>query len=150
MKPILIIANLPSPNTQRLFDAVTQGVNFSGMDALSLTPAAAHAEHVLQASAIIIGTTENFGYMSGAIKDFFERIYYPCLEQTQGLPMALYIKAGLDGTGAKNSVERITSGLRWRLVQEPLILKGEFRQSFVDACTELGTGIGEGVKLGIF
>ena len=57
-------------------------------------------QDVLTANAVIIGTTENFGYMSGLIKDFFERIYYPCLEKTQALPWALYVRAGKDGAGA--------------------------------------------------
>ncbi len=150
MKPLLIIANTPSPNTLLLRDAVAEGALSAGMETRVLTPFAADAGHVLNASAIILGTTENFGYMSGALKDFFERIYYPCLEQTQGLSVALYIKAGLDGQGAKTSVERIITGLRWNQVQEPLILKGEFKPEFVDACTELGAGMAEGVKLGVF
>ena len=88
--------------------------------------------------------------MSGLLKDLFERIYYPCLEHTQARPWALYVKAGLDGTGAINSVERIVTGLRWKAIQPPLLLKGEFQESFIEDCETLGAGMAEGLSLGIF
>lgn len=150
MSHLLIVANTPSPNTQTLRDAVADGASASGLTPLVLSPFDAEAGHVLQAQAIILGTTENFGYMSGALKDFFERIYYPCLEEKQGLSIALYIKAGNDGQGAKTSVERITTGLRWNHVQPPLVLSGDYQPAFKESCYELGAGMAEGVKLGIF
>ena len=73
----------------------------------------------------MLGTPENFGYMSGAIKDFFERIYYPLLDETPGLPYALFVKASTDGDGAVRSVERIVAGLRWKLVMPPIVVVGD-------------------------
>ena len=150
MSQLLIVANAPSPNTLRLRDAIHAGAAATGLPTLTLSPEHAGVEQVLQARAIILGTTENFGYMSGLLKDFFERIYYPCLEQTQGLSVALYVKAGNDGQGAVRSVERVITGLRWNLVQPPLIFKGEYQPDFADDCHELGESIAEGLKLGIF
>lgn len=150
MQSLLIIANTPSANTLQLRQAVVKGAQRTELVITELSPFEAQAEDVLKASAIILGTTANFGYMSGALKDFFERIYYPCLERTQGLPMVLYVRAGTDGTGAVQSVERILAGLRWRLVQEPIILQGEFRPEFLQTCEELGEAVAEGVLLGIF
>jgi len=150
MKPLVIIANTPSPNTERLRAAVTEGAQSADIEPIVLTPFEAHAEHILEAGAVILGTTENFGYMSGALKDFFERVYYPCLEETQGLSVALYVKAGMDGTGARRSVDNILAGLRWNQVQEPMILQGEFQPEFLEQCEELGAGMAEGLKMGIF
>ena len=150
MRNLLIIANTPSPNTQSLRDAVEEGARSANISPIVLSPFDATADHVLQAQAIILGTTENFGYMSGALKDFFERIYYPCLEEKQGLSMALYVKAGNDGLGATNSVERITKGLRWKHVQPPLILSGDYQPEFAESCYELGAGMAEGMNMGIF
>lgn len=150
MKPLVIIANTPSPNTLKLRSAVVEGALSAELEPLVLNPFEANAQHILQAGALILGTTENFGYMSGAVKDFFERIYYPCLEHTPGLPIALYVKAGNDGRGALTSMERIILGLRWRQVQAPLLLQGEVKPEFFEACTELGAGMAEGLKLGIF
>ena len=150
MNPLLIVANTPSENTLAIRNAVQRGVMESNVPVTVKPALETTASDVLSCSGIIIGTTENFGYMSGQIKDFFERIYYPCLENTEALPWALYVKAGLDGTGAKRSVEKIVTGLKWRAVQEPLLLHGVFRESFTTDCEALGAGMAEGLKLGIF
>ena len=150
MKPILVVANTPSKNSLALRNAVQLGVETCDYPVIVKPPLETTANDVLSCGGIIIGTTENFGYMSGQIKDFFERIYYPCLEDTQALPWALYIKAGLDGTGATKSVEKIVIGLKWKSIQEPLLLKGGFQEEFIEECQTLGAGMAEGLKLGIF
>ncbi|WOV90802.1 MAG: hypothetical protein R1F54_09795 [Candidatus Zeuxoniibacter abyssi] len=111
---------------------------------------AAGVQDVLTANAVIIGTTENFGYMSGLIKDFFERIYYPCLEKTQALPWALYVRAGKDGAGALRAVCAIAVGLKWRAVQEPLLLHGNHKPEFIGQCETLGSTMAAGLEAGLF
>jgi hypothetical protein len=153
MKRLLVVANAPSPNTLRLREAVVEGARhpgISGVETVVLPPLEAGPADVLAAQAIILGTTENLGYMSGALKDFFDRLYYPCLELTQGLPYALYIRAGRDGTGTRRAVQSITTGLRWRAVQEPLVCRGDWQDGFLDACRELGTTIAAGLDAGVF
>jgi multimeric flavodoxin WrbA len=96
-KHLLIVANTPSENTRILRDAVVRGAqspDIEDVEVRAVNPLEAGPEDVLAAQGIVLGTTENLGYMSGALKDFFDRIYYPCLERTQGLPYALYIRAG--------------------------------------------------------
>ncbi len=152
-KRLLIVAHAPSPNTARLRDAAVAGATveeIEGVEVLAKTPFETGPEDVKAAGALILGTTENLGYMSGALKDFFDRCYYPCLEHTQGLPYALYVRAGHDGTGTKRAVETIVTGLRWRAVQEPLILRGEWREDFVGQVQELGMGMAAGLEAGIF
>ncbi len=152
-KRLLIVAHAPSPNTRRLLDAVVAGArhpDIAGVEVIAQSPFDTQPDHVLAAQAIVLGTTENLGYMSGALKDFFDRCYYPCLDQTQGLPYALYIRAGHDGTGTKRGVETIVTGLRWRAVQEPLICRGEFKEDFVPDCEELGTLMAAGLEAGVF
>ena len=124
--------------------------NISGIEVILKQPLETGPEEVLDADAIILGTTENFGYMSGALKDFFERIYYPCLEKTESLPFAVFIRAGNDGLGALSSIGRIVKGLAWRQVQEPLICRGKWQPCFVDQCEELGMTLAAGIEAGIF
>lgn len=152
-KQLLVVAHAPSPNTRRLAAAVLRGARDPEIEHVRLRfrpPLEAGPEDVLSADAVILGTTENLGYMSGALKDFFDRSYYPCLEQTQGLPYALYIRAGHDGTGTRRGVETIVTGLRWNAVQEPLLCRGEFSEDFLGQCTELGMYMAAGLDAGIF
>ena len=152
-KQLLIVGHVPSPNTQTLRDAVERGArhpDIEGVEVIALSPFDTSPEHVKAADAIILGTTENLGYMSGALKDFFDRIYYPCLEETQAKPYALYVRAGLDGTGTMRAVKSITTGLRWKAVQEPLLCKGDYVDSFETDCEELGTLVAVGLEAGVF
>jgi multimeric flavodoxin WrbA len=151
-KHLLIVAHNPSPNTQKLVEATLRGAtheDIAGVEAKHIAPLMAGPEDVLWADAIILGTTENFGYMSGALKDFFDRIYYPCLEHTEALPFAAYIRAGLDGTGTKIAIGKITTGLKWKPVQESMILHGEYRPEFEAQCEELGMLMAASLEAGI-
>ena len=150
---LLVVGHTPSVNTRRLFEAVVEGASsleIENVEVMASRPFDVQPNDVQAAQAIILGTTENLGYMSGALKDFFDRIYYPCLEHTQGMPYALYIRAGHDGTGTRRSIESITSGLGWRAVQEPLICRGDWQDAFVVQGQELGTAMAAGLEMGIF
>jgi multimeric flavodoxin WrbA len=122
----------------------------AGVETRALTPFEAGPEDVLAADGVILGTTENLGYMSGALKDFFDRSYYGVIEKTEGLPYCLYIRAGHDGTGTRRGVETIVTGLRWRAVQEPLVCRGEWQERFVADCRDLGMAMAAGLEAGIF
>lgn len=151
-RKLLVIAHAPSENTQRLLKAVMAGANHQDIDNVDvryLSPLDTQPEDIQSAQALIIGTTENLGYMAGLIKDVFDRCYYPCLESTQGLPFAFYVRAGHDGTGTRRAIESISKGLRWRLVQEPLICRGEFSEEFVSQCEDLGMSMAASLEAGI-
>jgi len=152
-KQLLIVAHRPSENTARMAAAVAEGAgspDFDDVAVRSLTPFETVPEDVLAADAIILGTTENLGYMSGALKDFFDRCYYPCLENTQGLAFAFYVRAGHDGTGTRVAIEKIATGLKWRSVQEPLICRGAWDEAFIGRCRGLGATMAAGLDAGIF
>ena len=153
MKRLLVLAHAPSPNTRKLRDAVVHGAgnpDVEGVEVVVKAPLEAGPEDALAAQAIILGTTENLGYMAGAMKDFFDRSYYPILEKTEALPYALFIRAGHDGTGTRRAIESIAAGLRWRAVQEPLICRGDFSERFVTDCEELGLAMAAGLEAEIF
>jgi multimeric flavodoxin WrbA len=149
VKTVLIVSHTPSANTRQLTDWVAAGANEASVKLELSEPLKTSPQQVLASDGLILGTTENFGYMSGAMKDFFDRIYYPCLEETRGLPYALFIRAGQDGQGAKTSIERIVTGLGWRAVQEPLICKGETK-GFREPCMQLGELMALGLEQEIF
>jgi len=152
-KRLLIVAHAPSPNTRKLAAAVRRGAtdpSIAGVETRLRRPAEAGVEDVLAADALVIGTTENLAYMAGMVKDFFDRTYYGLIGRRQGMPYALYIRAGSDGTGTAKGVERIVTGLRWRAVQPPLVLKGPYRSDFEDKAEELGMAMAAGLEAGVF
>ncbi len=151
-KKLLVVAHAPSTNTQRMVEAVLKGArheDIENIEVIHIPPLQTHAEDVLSADAVILGTTENLAYMSGALKDFFDRIYYEVLEQKQGLPVAAYIRAGHDGTGTKRALESILTGLKWRWVQEPMVCRGEFSETFIAQCEELGLTMAASLDAGV-
>ena len=87
--------------------------------------------------------------MAGLTKDLFDRCYYPCLEHTQAMPFSFYIRAGQDGTGTLRAMTSVTTGLRWKLVQAPLICKGEFKTAFLAECEALGLTMAASLEAGI-
>ena len=150
-KTLLIVAHAPSLNTQKLAQAAYSGANHPDIDVTVIlkSPQDTQPEDVLAADALLLGTTENLAYMAGLTKDFFDRCYYPVLEKKQGMPFAVYIRAGHDGTGTKRALKTITTGLRWSWVQEALILQGDWQDSFAAQVEELAMTLAAGVEAGI-
>ncbi len=107
-------------------------------------------DDVMLASGILIATPANFGYMSGAVKDFFERIYHPCLDQTAGKPYAMIVKGDTDVEGAASSIRRIATGMKWREVLPPLLVVGDIAQADEDEAHELGATLAAGLDAGIY
>lgn len=143
MKNLLIAAHTPSPNTVHIAKTLENAAKTAAELQLScLSPFEVEAQHLLAADGMILFTTENFGYMSGAMKDMFDRLYYQVYEQRRGLPYALVVRAGKDGTGACRSVHSITKGLGWKAVQSPLVLQGDFQhQAFTEQAATLAAGV---------
>ena len=127
-----------------LFEAVRSGATdprIAGIDVVVRPALTAAATDVLDADGYVLGTPANLGYISGALKHFFDQIYYPCLTATVGRPFGLYVHGNNDTTGAVKAVEVITTGLQWRAVQEPVSVVGEPRRDDLDACWELGAAV---------
>lgn len=151
-KKLLLVAHAPSSNTEKMVKAIIQGATHIDIENVSfeyLTPLNVQPQNIQSADAIILFTTENLGYMSGLLKDMFDRCYYTCLEKTQGLPVAVVIRAGHDGTGTQRALETILTGLRWRWIQDPLICKGDWQENFIEQCEELGLVAAASLDAGI-
>ncbi len=152
-KRLLIVYHSQSGSTTRMAKAVIRGANSSDIDGVTVRVKLAldaDSEDLLWADAFILGTPENFGYMSGAMKHFLDTAYYPCEDKLRGRAYALFVRAGNDGSGAISSVRRILTGLAVREVQEPVLIAGEFDESRLVECEELGLTIAAGLEAGIF
>ena len=151
-KTLLIVAHIPSENTKKLAQAAYRGANHPDINiqVVLKSPQDTQPEDVLAADALLLGTTENLSYMAGLTKDFFDRCYYPVLEKKQGMPFALYIRAGHDGTGTRLAMQTIITGLRWNQVQETLILQGSWQDDFIEQVEELAMILAAGVEAGIY
>ena len=110
----------------------------------------AKASDILQSDGIIFGTPANFGYMSGALKDFFDRNYYELEGKVEAVPYAIFVSASTDGTGAVESVRRICRGLNLKEVQEPLVLTKKLSESDQHRVRDFGMTMAVGIDAGIF
>jgi flavorubredoxin len=141
MPTLLIVHHTPSPALQAMFEAAASGTRtdeIDGVDVVIRPALTAGAADVLAADAYLLGTPANIGYMSGALKHFFDGIYYPCLEATQRRPYGLYVHGSHDTGGAVRAVESIATGLRWRAVRPPVCVSGTPGKEDLQACWELG------------
>ena len=151
MKTLLIVYHTGGAKTARMAEAVERGARGeSSVNVVVKRCAEAGPADLLAADALILGTPENFGYMSGMMKDFLERVFYPCEGKVNGRPYALFVGAGLDGGGAVSSVERIVTGLRLEKKAEPVIGLKELTPEVLAQCEELGAAFAAGIAIGVF
>lgn len=144
MPTLLIVHHTPSPALNDMLGAAREGAadpQIEGVDVVLRPALAATVSDVLAADGYLLGTPANLGYMSGALKHFFDQIYYPCLEATVGRPYGLYVHGNLDVDGAVLSVEKVVTGLRWKRAQPPVTVLGPPRAADLDACRELGAAL---------
>ena len=153
MKHLLIVYHLPKGKMQTMAEAVLRGARHEDIDDVDVRVGLAlesGVDDLLWADALLLGTPENFGYMSGGMKDFLDRTFYPCEGKLEGMPFAMFISAGNDGTGALNAIRRIANGFSFREVQQPVVVVGELTDAHVQACETLGTSMAAGLELGVY
>lgn len=119
-------------------------------------------EIALESRGYLFCCPENLAAMSGAMKEMFDRLYYPLLGRVEGRAFASIIAAGSDGSGAQAQMDRIATGWRLRRVSEPLIVnfaaqtpeailaRKSVQEETLSRCRELGEGLAEGLAQGIF
>jgi len=144
MPRLLVVHHTPSPATQALLEAVLEGArhpDLAGIDVVTRPALTAGALDVLEADGVLLGTPANIGYMSGALKHFFDGVYYPVLQDKTGLPYGLWVHGGDDTTGAVRAVERIATGLSWKPVAAAVTVTGAPDKQALEACRELGSTV---------
>ena len=150
---LLIVYHSKTGNTERLAQAVIEGARDPGVTSVEVVVREARQANdrdLMNADAVILGTPENFGYMSGALKDFFDRTFYEVEGRLRPLPYSVFISAGNDGSGALRGIRRIVGGYPLVEVQEPIVIPGEIKAEDLKRCTELGQAFAYGLDAGIF
>lgn len=144
MSTVLVVHHAPSPRLRRILEAIEEGLAHPelGEIAVELVPAlAATDDHVLHADGYILLTPANFGYMSGALKHFFDRTYYTCEGAVSDRPYALCVHGDNDTSGAVRSVERIASGWNLRAVAPATEMIGEPGRDQLDKMAEVAATV---------
>jgi multimeric flavodoxin WrbA len=139
-----VVHHTTSPALQAMLEAATAGGRDPELDGVEvvLAPAlAAGVPDVLAADGFLLGTPANIGYMSGALKHFFDQIYYPCLTAKNSAPFGLYVHGASDATGAVRAVASITAGLGWAEVSKPVVAIGPVGREAERQCYELGATV---------
>lgn len=138
---LLVVHHTPSPGMQAMLEAALAGARdeqIEGVEVVVRPALTAGAVDVLEADGYLLGTPANIGYLSGALKHFFDQIYYPCLDATRGRPFAAYVHGNEGLEGAVRAMRSITSALGWEPVAPVLEVTGQPDGRALEACTELG------------
>ncbi|WP_286744371.1 flavodoxin family protein [Aquabacterium sp. UBA2148] len=163
MRTLLIVQHSLTGGTLQMAQAAAEGAMAEGGVQVRLLHAAqAGPEDVLAADGYLFATPENLAAISGQLKDFFDRCYYPALDRLNGRPYASLICAGSDGHNAARQIERIATGWRLRAVAEPLIVcthaqtpeailaPKHIGEDELMACRARGESMAAGLALGVF
>jgi len=151
MTRILIVYHSQTGHTKQMADAVFEGAKaIEGVEVILKKATDATLEDLLACNGLAVGTPENFGYMSGMIKDFFDRTYGDAQDKVFRKPYVVFISAGNDGTGALRAIERIALGYKFKNVFTPVIAKGKITEEILDQCRELGGTLAGGCAMGIY
>ena len=151
MTTILVVYHSQGGKNAQMARAVAQDIDsIEGARAVLRQAGEATLQDLLDCHGIAIGSPEYFGYMAGAIKDFFDRTYEPARGNVFRKPYVIFVNAGNDGTGALKSIERICIGYQFKKVFEPIIARGEITRDVLDACLEMGKTIAAGCVAGIY
>jgi multimeric flavodoxin WrbA len=163
MKTLLIVWHSRTGGARQMAEAAARGAAEEAQVRTRLVPAeTAGADDLLAGDGYLFAAPENLAALSGAMKEFFDRSYYPVLDRIQGRPYATMICAGSDGTGAARQIARIATGWRLRAVAEPLIVctraqtpeailaAKTLREDELAPCAELGQALAAGLALGVF
>ncbi len=138
---LLVVHHTPSMAVAEMLDAIVAGARLPELAEVEVTlePAlSATVADLLAADALVLLTPANIGYMSGALKHFFDTIYYPCMDATHGLPWGLAVHGNTDTTGAVSSVQRIAAALQWRQAAPVLSVIGAPDAGDIRTARELG------------
>ena len=151
MAKILIVYHSQTGNTQKMAYAVAEGAkSIDAVEVILKKAGDATLDDLLTADGLAIGTPENFGYMAGMVKDFFDRTFYHVQEKVFRKPLVVFISAGNDGTGALKAIERIALGYKFKTVYPPVIARGAITEEILNQCFELGGTIAGGCQMGIY
>ena len=153
MKHLLIVYHSQSGTNARLAQAVLEGARQESAVETRLQRACdATTLDLLWADAVVFGSAENFGYLSGGLTDFLARTFYPYLQHapSRPLPYAVFVGTGNDGRGAVRQLQRIVGGYPMKSIAEPVFVRGEIEEGDLQRCAELGLSVAAGLAMGIF
>ncbi|MBS4729940.1 flavodoxin family protein [Mycobacterium sp. SM1] len=140
-KTLLVVHHTPSPTTRELLEAVLAGANdpeIEGVDVVVRPALAATVSDMLAADGYLFGTTANLGYMSGALKHFFDIVYYPSLDYVAGRPYGLWVHGNNDTVGAAAAVDKVATGLSLTKAADALEVVGALDAVIRERAYELG------------
>ena len=147
---LLVVHHTVSPGTSALLSAALEGARdpaITGVEVLARPALMAAPLEALEADGYLIAGPVNLGYLAGAIKHWFDTIYYPCLDTTGGRPYGALLHGNSDATGALRALETITTGLQWKLAQKPLVITGSgTTPAELDQARELGAALAAGLS----